>query len=56
MSYTPLSTAYILVKSLWDAPTPGSVSTVSVNYRLTIPEATKPGTYTTTVYHKAEAV
>ena len=55
-SYRALSTEYTIVIHEWPVPGQGSPDTVDVNYKLTIPYNTPPGTYSTTIYHLAEAI
>ena len=48
------STTASAVKT-WDTPDQGSTPTTPVTYKITVPWNTKPGTYTTTIYHVAQA-
>jgi len=50
---TSFTTSYAKVKSNWAAPNQGSYLSVPVDLFLTVPFATPPGLYTTTIYHAA---
>ncbi|MGB9845204.1 hypothetical protein [Methanothermobacter tenebrarum] len=50
---TAFDTTYALVKAGWGPPSQGAHLTVPVDLFLTVPFATPPGVYTTTIYHAA---
>lgn len=51
---TAFTTTPSAVKS-WNTPDQASTPTTPVTYKITVPWNTKPGTYTTTIYHVAQA-
>lgn len=51
---TAFSTSASAVKT-WDTPDQASTPTTPVTYTITVPWNTEPGTYTTTIYHVAQA-
>lgn len=50
---TAFTTSYVLVKEEWAVPNIGGELVIPVDLYLTVPFATPPGTYVTTIYHAA---